>query len=271
LVLRNLTTNSVYALPANVDPRFWTPGVTSTVNTSVTVPSTVPPGSYQLLLNLPDPEPTLHDRPEYSIRLANIGLWEPSTGYNNLQTTVTVENATLPAAVVVAPPVVTGAAVTLRWSAGDPRADYILEAGSAPGLANLYNASIGNLTSLTAMVPSGTYYIRIRVRAGGLVGPASSKVSFTVGGSTSPPPPPNGVSGRISNGVATVAWNAVPGATSYIVQAGPAPGSSTFFNGDVGPATSVSSPVAPGFRGYVRVAATNACGRGPVSQEIVVE
>jgi len=36
------------------------------------------------VLSLPDPETRLRDRPEYSIRLANKGLWEPATGSNLL-------------------------------------------------------------------------------------------------------------------------------------------------------------------------------------------
>ncbi|MDW8213931.1 MAG: DUF4874 domain-containing protein, partial [Roseiflexaceae bacterium] len=49
----------------------------------------------EVLLNLPDPAPTLNTRPEYGIRLANEGMWEPSTGYNRLLATVTVRNGVL--------------------------------------------------------------------------------------------------------------------------------------------------------------------------------
>ena len=37
---------------------------------------------YDLFLELPDP--LLANRPEYSIRLANVGVWEEATGYNKL-------------------------------------------------------------------------------------------------------------------------------------------------------------------------------------------
>ena len=47
-------------------------------------------GDYKLYLNLPDPYPTLHDDPRYSIRLANDSVWDEATGYN-LLTTVTVQ------------------------------------------------------------------------------------------------------------------------------------------------------------------------------------
>jgi hypothetical protein len=48
------------------------------------LPNDMPSGEYELFLNLPDPYPCIHDRPEYSIRLANKDLWEPVTGYNSL-------------------------------------------------------------------------------------------------------------------------------------------------------------------------------------------
>lgn len=39
---------------------------------------------YELLLNFPDPAITLRENPDFSIQLANEGLWEPGTGYNKL-------------------------------------------------------------------------------------------------------------------------------------------------------------------------------------------
>lgn len=61
---------------------------------------------------------------------------------------------------------VSGSTVTLSWQApqgGTPATSYIVEAGSATGLANLAVANVGNvLTQSFAGVPPGTYYIRIR-------------------------------------------------------------------------------------------------------------
>ncbi|MFD7159325.1 DUF4832 domain-containing protein [Kribbella sp. NPDC059898] len=88
LVLRNTSTGSTYKLPLTADPRRWTAGTSTTVDQTVTVPATVPAGSYDLLLNLPDP--LLSTRPEYSIRLANQGTWDAATGMNSLLHTLTV-------------------------------------------------------------------------------------------------------------------------------------------------------------------------------------
>jgi hypothetical protein len=49
-------------------------------------------GKYTAHLFLSDPEPKLHDNPNYAIRLANLNLWEDSTGYNSLNHTVNITN-----------------------------------------------------------------------------------------------------------------------------------------------------------------------------------
>ena len=39
------------------------------------------PGRYDVLLALPDPAPTLRDRREYAIRVANAGTWDAACGW----------------------------------------------------------------------------------------------------------------------------------------------------------------------------------------------
>ena len=89
LVLRNTATGAVTLRPLNADPRRWAAGTSTTVNQSVSLAG-LPAGGYRLLLSLPDPRPGLATRPEYAIRLANTGVWDPATGYNDLLRTVTV-------------------------------------------------------------------------------------------------------------------------------------------------------------------------------------
>ncbi|MEV0380263.1 DUF4832 domain-containing protein [Nonomuraea sp. NPDC050643] len=88
LVLRDTSTSAVYRLPLNADPRRWAAGATNTISQTLTLPASIPAGSYALLLNLPDP--LLSARPEYAIRVANEGTWEAATGFNKLLHTVTV-------------------------------------------------------------------------------------------------------------------------------------------------------------------------------------
>jgi Domain of unknown function (DUF4832)/Domain of unknown function (DUF4874) len=74
------------------DVRLWlpSPGKEETLSFSITLPSTLATGTYDVFLNLPDPEPLLYNRADYSIRLANTNMWESTTGYNKLLATLTV-------------------------------------------------------------------------------------------------------------------------------------------------------------------------------------
>lgn len=84
-----------------------------------------------------------------------------------------------------------GNSVTLTWtppSSGDPVSTYVIEAGSAPGLANLANFSTGNALTIfqAAGVGAGTYYVRVRAKNPcGTSGPSNEVV--VVVGSVVPP------------------------------------------------------------------------------------
>jgi hypothetical protein len=73
-----------------VDVRTWVSGEVALPKQTVTLPAHMPSGTYKLALWLPDFYPTLQSRPEYSIRLANRGLWDATTGYNVLFDSVTI-------------------------------------------------------------------------------------------------------------------------------------------------------------------------------------
>lgn len=78
-----------YIYPQEEDPRFWLGGETRIIDLSCTLDAAMK-GEYKVYINLPDPYPSLHDNPLYSIRLANENMWEEATGYN-LLSTITVE------------------------------------------------------------------------------------------------------------------------------------------------------------------------------------
>ncbi|TDU88083.1 uncharacterized protein DUF4874 [Kribbella voronezhensis] len=71
-----------------VDPRRWASGTTTTLTQQVNAPAV--PGQYRLLLNVADASPRLQGNPAYSIHFANVGTWQPATGYNDLGQVVTV-------------------------------------------------------------------------------------------------------------------------------------------------------------------------------------
>lgn len=89
LILRNQQSKKVYVLRCKADAHFWYSGNIRFFELLV-LPKDIQPGNYELLLHLPDNSPSLYGRPEYSIQLANENTWEPSTGYNKLNHTVTI-------------------------------------------------------------------------------------------------------------------------------------------------------------------------------------
>jgi hypothetical protein len=81
-----------------------------------------------------------------------------------------------------------GGTVALAWSAasGSP-SSYVVEAGSAAGLANLANSNLGLITSFTATgVGPGVYYVRVRAQNACGTGSPSNEVIVTVAASTVP-------------------------------------------------------------------------------------
>ena len=98
-MLRNRTTNQVTRLAVNAgqDVRSFLPdpAQSKTLTLNAVVPSNLVAGNYDLFLNLPDGSASLKDRADYSIRLANTGLWDAATGYNRLGSIQVGANADL--------------------------------------------------------------------------------------------------------------------------------------------------------------------------------
>lgn len=166
---------------------------------------------------------------------------------------------------------IVGSHVTLTWNAasGNP-ATYVIEAGSAPGLADLANVATGNLaTSFTALgVPNGTYYVRVRAASLDGLSAASNEVIVVVG-SCATPAAPAGFSGSVNGVIVSLSWGASAGASSYQLEVGSASGLADLFNGDVGATTTLVTPAPPGTY-FVRVRAKNACGISASSNEITI-
>lgn len=95
VILRNTQLNKEYYLQATTqaNPRYWLAGTTQTINIQGGLPTNISPGSYEVLLNLPDATNKLYRNPKYSIRLANTNVWESSTGYNKLFQTLNVSTS----------------------------------------------------------------------------------------------------------------------------------------------------------------------------------
>lgn len=89
LVLRSSASGDEFRYQLNTDMRKWFASIS--LSEEVTIAADVPAGDYEGFLFLPDHHLSIQDKPEFSIQLANIGVWESTTGYNSLDFTLTIE------------------------------------------------------------------------------------------------------------------------------------------------------------------------------------
>lgn len=89
--------NKKYSVRLSSDPRRWLPnGALTTINEQITIPATVPSGTYELYLYMPDAYASLASDARYAVRFANTGVWDATTGMNNLGASVTVSGGQTP-------------------------------------------------------------------------------------------------------------------------------------------------------------------------------
>ncbi len=165
---------------------------------------------------------------------------------------------------------VSGRNVTLAWTppvgAPAPLA-YRLEAGSSHGASDIAVFTTAPSPSVgVAGVPDGRYFVRVRGIASGAVGPASNEVEVVV---ACAPPAPAGLTHTVSGDTVSLSWSPSAGATGYLVEAGSSSGLANLAALSVSHNGLDVSSVPPGTY-YVRVRATNACGVGAPSAEVVV-
>lgn len=89
IVLKN--GNKTYPIALKADPRRWKPnGFISWINEQIELPSNIAEGTYQLYLWLPDQYESIKNDPRFAVRFANTGVWDSSTGYNNLNASIVI-------------------------------------------------------------------------------------------------------------------------------------------------------------------------------------
>ncbi|MBI2931357.1 MAG: DUF4832 domain-containing protein [Planctomycetes bacterium] len=105
VVLDNGTTRLAAQL-SSVDPRRWEAGAAHVLRARVGVPGGASPGPWRLGLWMPDEASSIRSRPEYAVRFANDGVWDPATGFNVLANDLVVDPAAGGPSDPAAPPMV---------------------------------------------------------------------------------------------------------------------------------------------------------------------
>jgi hypothetical protein len=223
LVLRHTVTGQKFfaALSRDTDARRWLPGTNQVLAAQLSLPVDLPLGGYELLLNLPDPAPTLYGMIPYSVRLANsnalssIGavlgdVWEPATGYHRLRHTLTVNaSATnaLPNGTEI--PVLSFSAVAETYNVWQARNFPSNPAAGAPegdpdgdGRPNLVEYAVGSNPNsadsgsyLEVSFDANAFFLSVRK------GPIGNDVRYEVEGS------PNLAAGSWSSSLVTILEN----------------------------------------------------------------
>jgi len=93
IILKKVGGSENYWIRLPENPQWWLSGMSINMTHKIELPPNISEGTYQIFLNLPDPEPELFDRPEYSIQVANLNTWESETGYNNLNAILEINSS----------------------------------------------------------------------------------------------------------------------------------------------------------------------------------
>ena len=165
---------------------------------------------------------------------------------------------------------VQGNAVTLNWTApaGGSATGYLMEAGSAPGAANVGSVSTAATALFFPGVPNGRYYVRVKAtNAAGASAPTSDLIVDV--GCAGPPAAPTTLNTSVSGTVVSISWNVAPGAATTVFEAANLTGPIIYTQSFAAPSAGFAVSAPPGsYR--VRVRAVNACGSSVPSVERTV-
>ena len=182
----------------------------------------------------------------------DVGIGEVTTAPGNFRSTVT------------------GTTVRLDWNGLlEPVIGFLVEAGSAPTLANLARLNTGSVSLALVVnnVPNGEYYVRVRaIGPDGIPGPPSNEIVVRVGVlGQGPPLAPTNLTAQVVNNQVTLSWVAPSGGDppgSYVVEAGSAPTLSNIVVFETANAATQLTAGAPNGRYFVRIPRPHGRRRG---------
>ena len=168
-----------------------------------------------------------------------------------------------------------GTTATLSWTAAvadaaaDAPTNYVLEAGTTRGASDVARVNVGNRSVFRAEITSGTYFVRVKAQNADGESEPSEELEIRAPGT---PQAPTALMASGAGATVDLRWTASVGgfaATSYVIEAGSAPGLSDLARIQVANLTRFTTTAPPGVY-YVRVRGVNARGTSLPSNEVVV-
>ena len=179
-----------------------------------------------------------------------------------------------PAAPVQNPAVVLGPDVTLSWTPVPGATSYRLAVGVVPGQTAL-SQSVGNVSQVGVKAPFvGTYFVRVFATDATGESAASNEVPIVVTTMFVPPAAPTDLAAYLNGTSALITWSGGNGGgapTSLVLFAGSTPGASDIGAFPVGLGTQLSVPNVGAGNYFLRIAAANAGGLSPASNEVLLQ
>lgn len=168
-----------------------------------------------------------------------------------------------------------GGTLSVVWSPpviGARPTGYLLEAGTAPGLADIATLPVTGSSFAVGGVPPGRYFVRLRsVNAAG-ASAASRELEVVTGAAcTTTPRMPDPPVVAVAGGTVVLSWAAAAGAApeTYSLRVGTASGLGNLGEIPLGGVTALTVPGVPAGAYFLQLVPTNACGRGPASADAI--
>ncbi len=199
------------------------------------------------------------------------------TGAPSAESSVTVlPSATVPPSAPTAfVASVVGSTVSLSWSptlAGGPVSSFELEGGPSPGSSAFGRLAVAQSPLVVPNVSSGTFYLRVRALGPGGASAPSPDAVVRVGASASCIGPGiSALTSAVTGGAVTLDWTTPSGTGpfAYTLAVGRSAGASNLGVYPMGAVRAVSATPPRGTY-FVRVVASNTCGVGAASPDVVV-